>query len=195
MQTGNLLTGGLFLEFEFFPDKTPVEALEIIAGYKILPGTSAGGLSQLSAQMSEFLNKLNSLELTQTLASVDNTLDGYTQLAKEAEQLVTQTKSQNLPDELNRSLKELQSTLKDFQRDAPIFVEIKQSLDAIEKMGGDFQQGSPIYSDIRQTLIAIEQLSKELQPFSKSLNEHPSILIFDKSPQQDVQPKQGLNNE
>lgn len=195
LQTGNLLTGGLFLEFEFFPDETPIKALEVIAGYKVLPGTSAGGLSQLSAQMSEFLNKLNSLDLDQTLVSVGSTLDSYSQLAKEAEQLVTDTNSQKLPDELRRSLKELQSTLKDFQRDAPIYAEIKQSLDAIEKIGDDFQQGTPIYSDIRKTLKAIEQLSQELQPFSKSLNEHPSILIFDKSPQQDVQPKQGLNNE
>ena len=76
LQTGNLLTGGLYLAVDFYPDEAS-EHGEIISGYRVIPGTSSGGLSQLSAQMSDFLNKLNSLNVEKTLANIDTTLTNY----------------------------------------------------------------------------------------------------------------------
>ena len=73
LQTGNLLTGGLFLEIGFFPDEDIVPT-EVLANYKVIPTTSSGGLSQLATQMSDFLNKLNNLNIGQTLAGIDKTL-------------------------------------------------------------------------------------------------------------------------
>ena len=218
LQTGSLLTGGLFLEIDFYPDRK-IDQLKTMSKYKVIPGTSSRGLSQLTAQVSEFLDKLNKLDIDNTLSNIDSTLTNVTQLAQKTGALVQQTNSLNIPAEINQSLKELQSTLKDFQsdsplyadiqrslrsieelskgfqQDAPIYNDIRQSLKAIEQLGKDFQNGAPVYTDIRRSLKAIEQLSNELQPFAKSLNEHPNILIFDKSPKDDVQPQRGLSNE
>ena len=169
LQTGNLLTGGLFLEFDFYPNEKS-DHPETIANYKVLPSIS-GGFAQLTAQVSDFMVKLNSLKIEQTLVNVDDTLSRLSELGEKIETLVQYTNEQNIPDEINNSLRELQATLK------------------------DFQNGAPVYADIRQSLKAIEQLSKELQPFSKSLNEQPSILIFDKSPEPDVQPQKGISDE
>ena len=193
LQTGNLLTGALFLEFDFYQDET-TDRIETIATYKVIPGTSSG-FSQLTAQMSDFLGKLNSLKIEQTLSNLDSTLSSISQLTEKIEILVQQTSAQNIPDEINTSLSTLQATLKDFQNGAPIYTDVRQTLKAIEQLGRDFQNGAPVYADIRQSLKAIEQLSKELQPLSRSLNEHPNILIFDKSPDPDVQPQRGFDNE
>jgi len=218
LQTGNLLTGGLFLEFGFYPNEDH-EQLETIANYKIIPSTSSGGLSQLSAQMSDFLNKLNRLNIEQTLVSIDKTLLQFSQLAEKTEGLVNDTKRHKIPNQIDVSLRELQTTLKDFQRDGPVYTDIQKSLRTLEQLGKDFQSdtplyedirrsiqsveqlshdfqnGAPAYNDIRRALQSIDQLTRELQPFSKRLNEHPSILIFDKAENDDVQPLRGASNE
>jgi paraquat-inducible protein B len=218
LQTGNLLTGGLFLEFGFYPTEGR-EQIEAIANYKVIPSTSSGGLSQLSAQMSDFLNKLNNLNIEKTLVSIDKTLLQFSQLAEKTETLVRDAQKQEIPAEINTSLRELQATLKDFQRDgplygdiqkslrtleqlgkdfqsdAPIYEDIRHSLQSVEQLSHDFQNGAPAYNDIRRALQSIEQLTRELQPFSKSLNEHPSMLIFDKTENDDVQPLRGTSNE
>ena len=218
LKTGNLLTGGLFLEIGFFPDEETAP-IEMLANYKVIPITSSGGLSQLSAQMSDFLNKLNNLNIEQTLAGIDKTLLQFEQLALKTETLVNDTKNQNIPNEINASLRELQTTLRDFQRDGPVYADIQKSMRSIEQLGkdfqndaplyedirsalqsveqlsSDFQNGAPAYNDMRRALQSIEQLSKELQPFSKSLNEQLSILIFDKTPNTDVLPLRGTSNE
>jgi len=194
LQTGNLLTGGLFLEVGFFPDEeTP--PTETLANYKVIPTTSSGGLSQLSAQISDFLNKLNSLNIQQTLTSIDKTLLQFSQLAEKTTSLVDDATKREIPAEIDTSLRELQATLKDFQRDGPLYSDIQKSLKSLEQLSHDFQNGAPVYNDMRRALQSMEQLSKELQPFSKSLNEHPSILIFDKSPTDDVKPLRGNSNE
>jgi paraquat-inducible protein B len=111
------------------------------------------------------------------------------------EWLVQQISAQKIPDEIYRSLKQMQTTLKGFQDVSAIYEDIGQSLKAIKQLSKDFQNGAPVYADIRRTLKSIEQLTTELQPLSKSLNEHPSSLIFDKSPTPDLLPKTGFANE
>jgi len=218
LQTGNLLTGGLYLAVDFYPDEK-TEYRETISNYRVIPGTSSGGISQLTAQMSDFLTKLNNLNVEKTLTTIDATLDNYARLADRADTLVKYARSENIPSEVNQSLKELQKTLKDFQRDSPLYSGVQQSLNTIEELGRSFRQdaplyedlrqslkaveqltrdfhnGAPVYEDIRRSLQAIEQISNELQPFTRSLNEHPNILIFDKSPADDVQPQRGSINE
>lgn len=194
LQTGSLLTGGLFLDSEFY-SKQKFSGIDTIDSYKVIPGVSSGGLSQLTAQVSAFMDKLNGLDIDQTISNVNSSLSNINQLTLQTSTLLQQTNSQNIPTEINRSLQELQATLEGFQSDSLLYSDIRQSLQAIEQMSRDFQNGAPVYTDIRRSLKAIEQLSKDLQPFTKSLNEHPNILIFDKSPAQDVQPQRGLNNE
>ena len=83
------------------------------------------------------------------------------------EQFTGQRSTQQLPESLNQSLKQLQETL--------------QTYDA----------GSQTNQELRQSVQSLNQLMGELQPLVHSLNEQPSSLIFDRSRPQDPEPKRG----
>lgn len=145
--------------------------------------------------MSNLLKKLNGLEIEKTLSTVDSSLNSISRLTEKTETILAQAEVKKLSIEITKSLQQLQMTLKGFQQDAPLYNNALESMNMIKNLGEDFQKGAPAYEDIRRSLKSIEQLTDELQPFSKSLNEHPNILIFDKSPTEDIQPRKGQPDE
>ncbi|OEE51067.1 hypothetical protein A1OS_23040 [Enterovibrio norvegicus] len=130
----------------------------------MIPST-ADGFTQLTDQMSGFLNKLNALEIEKTLASIDDTLASFSSLAGSTEKIVSSANIESVPKEITESLEELQTTLQSYQK------------------------GSPLYNDIQNAIQSMEVLMKQIQPLAEELSEHPNILIFDKPDEDDVQPK------
>ncbi|MEZ8146676.1 intermembrane transport protein PqiB [Enterovibrio norvegicus] len=163
METGSLITGALFVNVDFYQrDEKPYAAT--FGGYNVIPST-ADGFTQLTDQMSGFLNKLNALEIEKTLARIDDTLASFSSLAESTEKIVSNANIDSVPKEITDSLEELQTTLQ------------------------SYQEGSPLYNDIQNAIQSMEVLMKQIQPLAEELSEHPNILIFDKPDEDDVQPK------
>ena len=102
--TGNIITGQLLIEFDYYPDAKQAEVGDYF-GYESLP-TLPGGMQRIQEQISSLLAKLNELplepvvvEAQATLRELNATLDSFSPDSQNGEQL-------------NRSLSELNRTLR-----------------------------------------------------------------------------------
>lgn len=162
LEIGNLLTGALYISLDFHKGKQ-FDPNTSLAGYPLLPSVS-GGIKQFSSQLTSFMDKLNQLNVENTLTQIDKTMQSITDLSQQMETLITSESTRNLPNSLQTSMQQLNQTLRDYNQDAPI------------------------YQDIQKTLSTLRKLSKDLEPFAKTINENPNSLLFDKKAEADVLP-------
>ncbi len=163
LKPGNLLTGSMYIDIDIHDNAKPATIAQL-DGYQVFPSVYSG-FDLITNQISQVLDKINNLDIEKSLASVNQTLASFEKLADHLSVFMGNQDLQQLPAELNTSLKQLSETLE------------------------SFQDGSPVYQDIQATLRAFDKVANDLQPLVKSLNEHPNILVFDKQPTEDIQPK------
>ncbi|WP_434777814.1 intermembrane transport protein PqiB [Neisseria sp. Ec49-e6-T10] len=156
LQSNSLLTGTLFIDLSLSDTTTQHSALAQYNQLPVIPSQGAG-LAKLEDQISALLNKLNSLPLESSVQELNGTLKEVHQLTASLNKIASQSETQNLPNELNKTLRSLQSTLKGVSPD------------------------SPIYSEIKDTLNTLNQTLDQVQPVVRTLNEQPNALIFNKS--------------
>jgi paraquat-inducible protein B len=132
LSTGNLLTGGLYVSMDFFPNAEPVEHEEY-AGRPTIP-TIASGLEGIAQKLTMFLDKLNELPLEGTVIEAKNTLASI-------DRLIAGEEMQSLPASLENTLTELQSTLASMSADSelqsrllPTITELERTLGSLRKV-------------------------------------------------------------
>ncbi|MBQ4682711.1 intermembrane transport protein PqiB [Aeromonas dhakensis] len=172
LKTSSLLTGGKVVELNFYPDAPKFQPTKL-AGYQVFPTVQAG-LDQIERKVNQILDKFVDMDTAQTLnqvnhtlATLDQTLKNVSALSANLNKFTGQSATQQLPASLNDSLKQLQSTLQ------------------------EYDANSQTNQDLRQSVQSLNQLMRELQPLVHSLNEQPSSLIFDRARPRDPEPKRG----
>ncbi|WP_110656219.1 intermembrane transport protein PqiB [Salinicola halimionae] len=170
LKAGNLLTGALFVDLNFNEDAPAYEAMKF-DGKPVFP-TVSGGFAQIEQKVSNLLDKLNDLKvepildrLDQTMQTSQQTLEQVRQIAESVNGIVSDPATQQLPGNINDTLKELQGTL------------------------NGFSSGSSGYRQLNDTLKQLETLMRDLQPVAKTLSEKPNALIFDREVQTDPVPR------
>ena len=171
------LTGFLYIDLRF-NTQDDNRSMVYDKGFAVLPTTQAPS-SDIMASMTHILDKINALPLATLLHSltqmVDNTNGIITkadkpltsliqELNKSAKNLSKMTSKKSfdvLPNEVNKSLKTLTSTLK-----------------TTKKMLKGYSENSLIQAQLSHTLKSVTQTSKEMQFFLKMLNRKPNSLIF-----------------
>ena len=170
LKAGNLFTGSLYVDLNFYPDAQPV-SLKTFRQYPVLP-TVSSGFAQLEARLDAVLQKLQKLpiepilqdtsgvltETQKTLQGVQSTLDGL-------EKFLAQESLQTIPDSLNASLEELTEALRGFSSD------------------------SPLYQDVDRSLDKLQDLIWDLQPLVKALSNKPNSLLFSGAQAADPEPQ------
>ncbi|ACS85449.1 intermembrane transport protein PqiB [Musicola paradisiaca] len=172
LKTGNLLTGALYIDLDFYPQskgKRPV--LQTVDGYPVLP-TVNGGLTQIQQKLMAVLDKVNNLPLnpmldqaTKTLAESQSTLREMQKTLASLNRITASPAMQQLPDDLQQTLRELNHSLQ------------------------GVQPGSPAYNRMVSDLQRLDQTLRELQPLLRTLNDKSNALIFEAPGAQDPQPK------
>lgn len=171
LKSGNLLTGALYIDLDFYPNEKPWKGPRQLGGYELLPTTS-GGLAQIQQKVMMTLDKINALplnpliqEATQTLAQSKRTL-AETQRTMAALNKITSSKEmQNLPADMQKTLLELNRSMK------------------------GFQPGSPAYTKMVADMQRLDQVMRELQPVLRTINDKSNALVFEASESPDPQPK------
>ncbi len=170
LKSGNLLTGALFVDLNFYPEAVPFQRMTF-AEKQVFPTTS-GGFAQIEQKVSNLLDKLNNLQiepilgtLNQTLLSTQQTMDKMNAIAASVDALLADPATGQLPDNVNSTMRQLRDTLQGFAPD------------------------SPGYNELTQTLSRLESLMRDLQPVIRTLNDQPNALIFDKQITEDPQPR------
>ncbi len=171
LKSGNLLTGALFIDLDFYPNEKPWEGPREIAGYEILP-TVSGGLAQIQQKIITALDKLNNMPIEPVFVQATKTLEESQKTIKAAQKTM---------DELNRILasKEAQGLPKDIQN---TLHELNRSMQGI-------QPGSPAYNKLVDNMQRLDQVLRELQPVLKTLNNKSNALVFEAEAVKDPEPK------
>ena len=171
LRPGNLLTGGLYVDLNFYPDLPKPAGLGELANYHTLP-TAPGGLARIEQQIVQLLNKFNKLDienvlfkaqtmLTETEAAMAN----VRKVSASMDKIATLQSTQQLPADLQKTLAEMQTTL--------------QGLSA----------NSPAYGELNRSIQSLNRVLREIQPMARTLNEKPNALLFQPDAHDDPQPR------
>lgn len=164
ISSNNLLTGSKMIELNDQPSASPkLRPHTVYAGDTVI-ATQGGGLDDLQAKVADLLDKFNNLPLDKTVAGLNSSLAELKSTLKSAnaalssiDKLVGKPQTQNIPNELNQTLKELRQTLQ------------------------GVSPQSPIYGDVQNTLQSLDKTLKDVQPVINTLKEKPNALIFNSS--------------
>lgn len=172
LRAGNLLTGALFVDLNFYPEEDYVQ-VSLDTDYALFPSVT-NSFTQLDQKFTALLDSLNNIQFaefidtaTSTLAYSEQTLRTISNTSEQLNALLEQEAMQELPSVLVRSLTELEQTFAAYSVDAPAYNELTQS---IEKLNS---------------------ILRELEPLSETLRDSPRALFFDTRIPQD--PKVGSN--
>lgn len=151
-RSGNLLTGQLYIAFDFFPDAAKAK-FDVNARPLTLP-TTGGSLDQVQDQMTRIVSKLNQVPFDRIGRHLDTSLT-------ELHQSLRQINHNVLP--------ETSSTL-------------RQTRQAIGNANGLLQQDSPLQQQLNQTLLELQRSARSLRSLTDELNAHPEVLIRGRAP-------------
>ncbi|WES70062.1 intermembrane transport protein PqiB [Superficieibacter sp. HKU1] len=171
LKTGNLVTGALYVDMDFYPKATPVTGMREFGGYKVIP-TESGGLAQIQQRLMDTLDKINSLPLNPMLQQATNTL---------TESQATLRRLQTTLDNLNKL------TASQSAQELP--ADMQKTLRELNRSMQGFQPGSAAYNKMVSDMQRLDQVLRELQPVLKTLNDKSNALVFEAKSKKDPEPK------
>ncbi|WP_032939918.1 intermembrane transport protein PqiB [Citrobacter youngae] len=171
LKTGNLVTGALYVDLDFYPKEPPITGVREFNGYQIIP-TVSGGLAQIQQRLMDALDKINNLPLNPMIEQATNTLS-----------------------ESQRTMKHLQTTLDNMNKitssksmqDLP--ADMQTTLRELNRSMQGFQPGSAAYNKMVADMQRLDQVLRELQPVLKTLNDKSNALVFEAKDKKDPEPK------
>jgi len=171
MKTGNLLSGALFIDFDFYPNEKLEKEANEIDGYPVIPTISVG-LAQIQQKLLDTLDKVNNLPLNPMIQQATKTLNESQQTLKRLQQtldnlnkLTSSQSMQQLPADMQKTLQELNRSMQ------------------------GFQPGSAAYNKMVTDMQRLDQVLRELQPVLRTLNNKSNALVFEAKDKPDPQPK------
>lgn len=171
LKTGNLVTGALYVDLDFYPKEPPITGLREFDGYEIIP-TVSSGLAQIQQRLVETLDKINNLPLNPMIEQATNTLS-----------------------ESQRTMRRLQTTLDNMnkitssQSMQQLPADMQTTLRELNRSMQGFQPGSAAYNKMVADMQRLDQVLRELQPVLKTLNEKSNALVFEAKDKKDPGPK------
>ncbi|HGJ5875259.1 MAG TPA: intermembrane transport protein PqiB [Arsenophonus sp.] len=171
LKLANLITGALYVDLDFYPEKGQWEGPLKVADYDIIPTISAS-LSQIQQKVVEALDKINRIPIEPMISQATNTLAESQKTIREAQRNLS---------ELNKLM-----TSKDFQN---IPADLQQTLIELNRVMKGLQPGSPAYNKMIDNMQRLDQVLRDIQPVIKTLNNKSNALVFEAKPIKDPEPK------
>ena len=165
LKSGNLITGSLFVDLEFYQGVPTAELTATHHGVSVFPSISAGSLAKIEDQIHQLLKTLNGLPMQDMANNMNRNLANLATITQRVENLLNDPALNQLPQQLSDNMESLQGTLSSWQS------------------GGDG------YHKLQGTLEKLNRLLDEAEPLLDTLNEQPNALIFQRHPAQDTQPR------
>ncbi len=170
LQTGSLLTGKLFVNFDYYEDAAPAD-LTTFHDYQQIP-TRASGFDRIEQQVTSFLDTVNTLPLNamigkvnQALDQLDGSLQASTKTLDSLTGILADSDTTSMMGELRMTLQELQLAL------------------------SSFTPGSPTYQSLSSSIFELNRMLQNLDSLTRSLAEKPSALLLPSGFPADPQPK------
>lgn len=174
LRSGNLLTGQLYVDLDFFPDAEPAEMGEH-QGYPVLP-TVPAPLDELRGTVMRALGQLQNLPLKEIGDELLATVRGARELANSSE--------------LRRAISELTRALAEYRNlagelNAGAIPKLEASMDKVNRTLNSIEANytgkeSRIYSDLTRLLDELTRASRSLRSLTDYLERHPEALVSGK---------------
>lgn len=171
LKTGNIVTGALYVDLDFYNNAPAISGMHEFAGYPIIP-TVSGGLAQIQQRLMDTLDKINNLPLNPMLQQATSTLSESQQTLKRLQTTLDNLNKLTASQSMQQLPADMQSTLRELNR----------------SMQG-FQPGSAAYNKMVADMQRLDQVLRELQPVLKTLNDKSNALVFEAKGKPDPQPK------
>ena len=166
LQTGNILTGQLFVALKVVPDQEP----PVLLGkdpYLEIP-TVATELNQITDKAYAAFDKLNALPLEALLESATGTVESARALL-EARETKAVTKN------VNQTLRQVRATLVTL---TALSGQLEGSLSDARKVMGGVDPKSPLYYETTMTLRALQDATASIQELVEALERNPKALFL-----------------
>lgn len=156
LRAGNLITGQLFIAFDFIKNPKPV-AFDVAAQPLVIP-TAPGSMEQLQEQLQSIVKKIDEIPFGEIGKNLNGTL-------KSANSLLTQLDKELAP--------EAKATLRDAQE---AMQSLNQSLASPD---------APLQQNARRTLEEVNRAAASFRSLADYLEQHPESLLRGKSSEQE----------
>jgi len=162
LRTGSLITGELYVAFEYFPDapKVKVDWSQDPLELPVVPGS----LASIEAKLGSILTKIDKMPLDAIGRDVRTALASLDQTLKDANLLVNRVDTQWVP-EGTKTLEELRRAIADANQ-------VVKNADTTL-----FSKDSPAPQDLRDTLQEITRAARSIRVLVDYLERHPDALL------------------
>lgn len=131
LESGNLLTGSLYVGLDFFESADDQSQAEF-EGFPTIPTVSTG-LGRLQQQLSSLITKLNDLPLAATLTSAESTLTELGATVAELRALIASDEVQGLTARIDGTLATLNRTLASYSGDSGLPAQLGDTLQELDR--------------------------------------------------------------
>jgi paraquat-inducible protein B len=177
LKTGSLLTGAMFVDFDYHPAEEPAEL-----GYKgdlpVVP-TIPSGFAQLEVKLASVLDKIDSLPL-------DGAVTEITAAAKET--ATTVAEARKALEEIEKVAAAAKVTLEDEDfKNLP--GDLRRTLAGIERTLASVGPDGNVQGDLLRTLDELRGALRSIDGLADSIKEKPNALLFGKDHSGNPKPK------
>jgi paraquat-inducible protein B len=155
LETGSLLTGELYVGFEYVPN-APKPKIDWTMEPLELP-VASGGLASIEAKLNSILTKVDNMPLAEIGVNVKNVLGTLNQTLKQADTLLSRVDTELLP-EGTKTIEAMHRAIVDADR---------------ALVGKD----SPTVQDLHDMMAELTDAARSVRIFVSYLQQHPSMLI------------------
>jgi len=185
LQTGSLLTGQLYIEFNMYPNADLNLVADESMPYPELP-TVPGAFEAISQSLAGMVKQIESIDVTGIGNSVRNILDG-------ADKLVNKPVDEAVVTDLEGSLRALRGVLSNVEEadlDSTIaaarqaLVNLQRTLTMINDV---LDPHSPLQHNVIKVTDELEEMSRSIRSLVETLQRQPNAIIFGKKTSGDKQ--------
>jgi paraquat-inducible protein B len=201
LKTGNILTGRLFIELQYYPDLAANDARQY-DNHPVIPSV-LDDFTSLADNAKRLLDKFNNLPIEELAVNASTTIKTFNGVAKNLEtasvdlaEMMNEVNKQHIIANLNDTLVATQALAKTYSVGSASHDQILAMLSQVtelvktaDTLANDFSGGSETYDNLNNTLIRVNTLMRELQPLLLNLNQQPNSLIFSGPQPSDIEPK------
>lgn len=184
LKSGNLLTGQLYVDLNYYPDET-YAGLRQEGKYVILP-TVHTGLENIQDQVASLLEKFNELKIEELITKVGQTSDEATQALDNVNRAMVSSKG--VVADAQTTLKGIAETVKSLNAilvaddTKAISSDLRETLAQVNKSLEPLSNNGTVYGDLRRTMDELRAAIRSIDRMTTEIADKPNSLLFGKDP-------------
>ena len=177
LKTGSLLTGALYVDFDYYPDEFP-EELGYKGDYPVVP-TLQSGFAQLEVKLAAILDKIEKLPIEEAMANISKAAGEAATTAEDARAVLTQIKEAAAAAKVTLENPDFKGLPADLRK---TLAEFEKSIASVGPDGN-------IQGDLLRTLDELRSAIRSMESMTDTIQEKPNSLLFGKEDSGNPRPK------